>query len=110
MRTWEDLGRINCGNTDVTTALCQVKGSLKPQTQAANATEMKTEATSSYSLCPQLHLILYFTEKELHFWPLYTQTMFHDDARDCQTVSSVALFTREANNIPKSIRIIDITV
>lgn len=82
-----DMGKINCGNTDVTSVLCQVKSYLKPQTQTANATEMKTEATRSYRVCPQLYLKLYFIEKELNFWPMHThtQTMVHDGARDCHT-------------------------
>lgn len=50
-------GKVNCGNLDVSLALCPwVKGSLPTQALRANLSEVSTITMHSCSICCQLHL------------------------------------------------------
>lgn len=58
MGTWEKLGKVNCGNTDIAPALCPgVMGFSLTTDLRANEKEISTKATQSYSICPRFTLI-----------------------------------------------------
>ncbi len=56
MGTWGNLGKVNCGKTDVILALCPGVMELFPTTGSkTDAMEMSTEGTRYYSVCSQLY-------------------------------------------------------
>lgn len=53
--TWGNLLKLNCGDFDVTLALCRFMGCLSLQAQKTNGTDMSHAATRSYSVCTRLY-------------------------------------------------------